>query len=123
VLYLEGSLAPSGEVERVPAQELPAADRPAQLRLLADAGGHGLRRGAAWCAVHASWLGPGEGDADDVLAFAGATTTAKLALPGPHPAVPPLLAAGFRITDVDTFMASELDAWDLQRYWPAPDVG
>jgi GNAT superfamily N-acetyltransferase len=127
VLYLEGSLAEGGDVERVPVEELPAPDRRPQLRLLADAGAHGLIRGDAWCAARpardAVWLGPGEGGADDVLAFAASAERVLVGLPGPHPAVPPLLERGFRIADVDTFMASELDAWELERYFPGPDLG
>lgn len=127
VLYLEGSLDAGGEVERVAVEDLPPRDRAGQMRLLAEAGAHGLVRGRAWTAVRpagaACWLGPGEGEADDVLAFAGSVERATIALPGPHPAVPPLLAAGFRVADIDTFMASELDAWALERYFPGPDLG
>jgi GNAT superfamily N-acetyltransferase len=127
VLYLEGSLAAGAEVERVAVEELPAPDRPGQLRLLAEAGGHGLTRGRAWTAVRPAgatcWLGPGEGGADDVLAFAASVDRATVALPGPHPAVLPLLAAGFRVATLDFFMASELDAWPLERYFPGPDLG
>jgi GNAT superfamily N-acetyltransferase len=128
VLYLEGSFEAEGEVERVPVEDLPAPDRPDQLRLLAETGGHGLVREGAWVAVRptpggGAWLGPGESGADDVLAFAGSVERAKVTLPGPHPAVPPLLAAGFRVTDIDFYMASELDAWALDRYFPAADLG
>jgi GNAT superfamily N-acetyltransferase len=127
VLYLDGSLDADGEVERVPVEELPAPDRPGQLRLLAEAGGHGLLRGRAWTAARpagaACWLGPGEGGADDVLAFAASVDHAIIGLPGPHSAVLPLLAAGFRVDDLDFFMASELDAWELERYFPGPDLG
>jgi len=127
VLYLEGSLDADVEVVRVPIQDLPAPDRPGQLRLLAEAGGHGLTRGSAWTAARPAgdtwWLGPGEGGADDVLAFAASVERTTVALPGPHPAVLPLLAAGFRVEDVDFFMASELDAWPLERYFPGPDLG
>jgi hypothetical protein len=35
----------------------------------------------------------------------------------------PLLGAGFRVADLDFFMASELDAWALERYFPGPDLG
>jgi GNAT superfamily N-acetyltransferase len=127
LLYLVGSLDGGGEVERVPVEDVPAPDRPGQLRLLAEVGSHGLVRGRAWTAVRpagdASWLGPGEGGGDEVLAFAASVERAKIALPGPHPAVPPLLAAGFRVADQDTYMASELDAWELERYFPAPELG
>jgi GNAT superfamily N-acetyltransferase len=39
-------------------------------------------------------------------------------LPGPNPAVRPLLEAGFRIEDRDTFMASEPDLADPARWLP-----
>jgi GNAT superfamily N-acetyltransferase len=42
------------------------------------------------------------------------------AVPGPHPALPALLAAGFRITYVETFAASSIDAFcDPRTYMPA----
>jgi hypothetical protein len=69
------------------------------------------------------WLGPGEGGPDDVLAFVASVDRAIVALAGPHPAVLPLLGAGFRVADLDFFMASELDAWALERYFPGPDLG
>ncbi len=45
---------------------------------------------------------------------------ARLGIPGPHPALPPLIAAGCRIQDMETFLASE-DArfFDPTRYLPS----
>jgi GNAT superfamily N-acetyltransferase len=43
-----------------------------------------------------------------------------LALPGPHPALRPLLEAGARIMDRDTFMASDRDLVDPERLLPHP---
>jgi hypothetical protein len=43
-----------------------------------------------------------------------------LALPGPHPALRPLLEAGARITDRDTFMASSPGLVDPERLLPHP---
>jgi GNAT superfamily N-acetyltransferase len=42
---------------------------------------------------------------------------------GPHPAVPALIAAGFRLSDRDTFMSSDLSLVDPCRYVPSPEVG
>ena len=49
--------------------------------------------------------------------------TAKVAVPGVHPALPLLVAAGFRITDLDTVMASADDTLAMDRYVPHPDLG
>jgi GNAT superfamily N-acetyltransferase len=43
-----------------------------------------------------------------------------LALPGPHPALRPLLEAGARILDRDTFMASSPELVDPERLLPHP---
>ena len=43
-------------------------------------------------------------------------------IPGPNPAVRPLLEAGFRIEDRDTFMASEPDLVDPARLLPNPGM-
>jgi hypothetical protein len=72
-------------------------------------------------------IGPAAGDAEELVAFAAAASAAHgavhLALPGPHPALRPLLAAGLRVSDVDTYMASRPDVLDLTRYVPHPDIG
>ena len=51
------------------------------------------------------------------------TAASRLALCGPHPALAPLLAAGFRVTGADTYMASHPDALDLLTYLPEVDLG
>jgi GNAT superfamily N-acetyltransferase len=52
------------------------------------------------------------------LAAPGPVTT--VCLPGPHPAVRPLLASGWRVTYVDQFMASEPGLLDPRRAVPSP---
>lgn len=44
----------------------------------------------------------------------------RLTIPGPHPALPVLLRAGFRLVDRDTFMASAPDLVDARRSLPDP---
>jgi len=62
--------------------------------------------------------------ADAVLAvLAGlepAGGRARVCLPGPHPAVRALLAAGWRVTEFDLFMATEPDLLDPRRAVPSP---
>ncbi|UBU17095.1 GNAT family N-acetyltransferase [Nonomuraea gerenzanensis] len=59
------------------------------------------------------------------LAATGTPGTAKLALPGLHPLVPTLIAAGWRIADLDTLMADDaaLALIHPDRYAPHPDLG
>ena len=66
-------------------------------------------------------------DADPVAAVAAALQhlgerlgSPALAIPGPHPALRPLLEAGVRIIDRDTFMASRPDLVDPERLLPHP---
>lgn len=78
---------------------------------------------------------PAEGTAegtglDDSAAAAVLTALAELAsgsanvcLPGPHPAVRALFAAGWRVTDFDLFMASEPGMLDPRRAVPSPSHG
>ena len=72
-------------------------------------------------------LGPAVAGAADLVALAGAVAAAhgrvKLAIPGPHPALQPLLEAGLRIVDADTYMATEPGLDDLERRIPHPDLG
>ncbi|QYC42170.1 hypothetical protein Nocox_22830 [Nonomuraea coxensis DSM 45129] len=58
------------------------------------------------------------------LAATGAGS-GRIAVPGPHPLVPLLLGAGWRIADQDTFMADETALTRLRpdRYVPHPDLG
>ena len=46
----------------------------------------------------------------------------RVTLPGPNPAVRPLLDAGFRLEDRDTYMASEPDLVDPARLVPNPGM-
>jgi hypothetical protein len=45
---------------------------------------------------------------------------AHLCLPAPHPAVRPLLAAGWRFSEFDLFMATSPDLLDPRRAVPSP---
>jgi GNAT superfamily N-acetyltransferase len=58
-----------------------------------------------------------------LAALAGLTGLANVCLPGPHPAVRPLLAAGWRVTDFDLYMASEPGMLDPRRAVPSPSHG
>lgn len=81
-------------------------------------------------------IGPAGGDTpqdctDAVLgALAAASrttgaTTARIALPGMHPLIQPLVEAGWHIGDHDTFMANDpaLSLIHPDRYAPHPDLG
>ena len=46
-----------------------------------------------------------------------------LLLLGPHPSLAPLLGAGFRVVDRDTWMCSRFDLVDGRRYAPSPELG
>ena len=46
----------------------------------------------------------------------------RATLPGPNPAVRPLLEAGFRLEDRDTYMASQPDLVDPARLLPNPGM-
>ena len=79
-----------------------------------------------------AFLGPIGGRTEDdmervtralaVRAAAGASHVHLLLL-GPHPGLGPLLAAGFRLVDRDTWMCSRLDLVDGRRYAPSPELG
>jgi len=47
---------------------------------------------------------------------------AMVCLPAPHPAVRPLLGAGWRVRDKDLYMASEPDLLDARRAVPGPSA-
>jgi GNAT superfamily N-acetyltransferase len=69
-------------------------------------------------------------DADDAAAVAAVAEVlatadppdgiARVALPAPHPAVRPLLAAGWRLGEFDLFMATEPGLLDPRRAVPSP---
>jgi GNAT superfamily N-acetyltransferase len=48
---------------------------------------------------------------------------ANVAVLGTHPGLPDLLAAGYRVEDLDTYMATRPDLLDGTRYGPSPTVG
>jgi GNAT superfamily N-acetyltransferase len=138
LLYLEGTIDAGPDdvgrgvagrdeiVERDGAES--GRSRRAALDFLVRAGAYGLTLGdRAYAIVRNGHVGPAAGDADELVAFAAAASaehgTVHLALPGPHPALRPLLEAGLRITDQDTYMASEPGVHDLTRYVPDPDLG
>ncbi|MCW3820211.1 GNAT family N-acetyltransferase [Micromonospora sp. DR5-3] len=62
--------------------------------------------------------------ADAVLAaltaLDGVEGHAQVCLPAPHPAVRPLLAAGWRTADMDVFMATRVDLLHARRAVPSP---
>jgi GNAT superfamily N-acetyltransferase len=55
-----------------------------------------------------------------LAALENAAGQARVCLPAPHPAVRPLLAAGWRATDLDLFMATTVDLLDARRSVPSP---
>ena len=57
------------------------------------------------------------------LGCAGADGPMRVRLPGSHPALPVLLAAGWRIEDHDLFMATRRDLLDPARDVPSPALG
>lgn len=79
-------------------------------------------------AARVATIGPlGATDPDSAIVCARAAArwaaaragTIQLALPGPHPALAPLLEAGFRIVDTDAFMSiAPPDFVDPRRYLP-----
>ena len=135
LLYLDGTIEGGGAPERVEPAALADRDaaaagraRPAALEFLARAGAYGLVTGErAYAVVRDGHIGPAAGDAAEIVAFARAASaehgTVHLALPGPHLALAPLLEAGLRVSDLDTYMASQPGVHDLERYVPDPDLG
>ena len=74
-------------------------------------------------------MAPGVSDADAagaVLALLAsldpAEGRAQVCLPAPHPAVRPLLRAGWRVADKDLYMASEPGLLDPRRAVPCPSA-
>ena len=140
LLYLTGALDAVGVTGRVAAPEVVQRDAAASgrerrelLEFLAGAGAYALigSRPSSYAVVRpapaGAWLGPAAAGADELLAFAGAASTAhggvRLALCGGHPALPPLLDAGMRLHGSDTYMASHPDALDMESYLPEADLG
>jgi GNAT superfamily N-acetyltransferase len=132
LLYLAGPLHGTGAVaERIAVEAVPAGRPGALAFLAAAAGAYGLRAGEGSAVVRpvpgGALLGPAVAGSADLLALAGAVAaahgTVKVAIPGPHPALQPLLEAGLRIKDADTYMASVPGVDDLERRIPHPDLG
>jgi GNAT superfamily N-acetyltransferase len=140
VLYLEGAPAGGAAAERRDPATVVAADAAASgreradmLAFLAGAGAYALG-GAdprAYAVVRpapgGAWLGPAWADGDDLVALVAAASAAhgrvRLPLPGPHPAVAALLERGLGILGMDTYMATDAGAVDLERYVPEADLG
>jgi GNAT superfamily N-acetyltransferase len=114
------------------ADHLAWAARPGGRPVVASHGGRALAAGTAGGAGPAYGLthlalspdaGPAEA-ADAVLAvlasLAPADGRAGVCLPAPHPAVRPLLAAGWRSDDTDVFMATSPGLLDPRRAVPSP---
>jgi GNAT superfamily N-acetyltransferase len=79
---------------------------------------------AAVLAVLAGTGPAGTGPADAGPAGGEAASgLARVCLPGPHPAVRPLLAAGWRVEEFDLFMATEQGLLDPRRAVPSPALG
>ena len=67
-------------------------------------------------------MAPAAGAADAVLAVLASLPgqTARVCLPGPHPAVRALLAAGWRVAEFDLYMATDPGLLDPRRAVPSP---
>lgn len=73
--------------------------------------------------VLAPWAGTADASAAVLAVLAGLAAgggVARACLPGPHPAVRALLAAGWRVGEFDLFMASEPGLLDPRRAVPSP---
>lgn len=122
-------------IDRIADHELWAA-RPAGVSLIAsrngrpNAAGSGGRVGAEYRLSHLVAAGTGEPGAglagDEVIAvlswLKAAGGRAQVCLPAPHPAVRRLLAAGWKVSDLDLYMASEPGLIDPLRTVPAPGL-
>jgi GNAT superfamily N-acetyltransferase len=105
------------------------ARRPAGVGLLARRGGQvmaGATAGGAageYGLTHLA-LAPSADAAEAVLAMLAGLRPedgqALVCLPGPHPAVRPLLAAGWRVAEFDLYMATEPGLLDPSRAVPSP---
>ena len=95
------------------------AFRHGELAAAGTAAGHGAEYGLAHLAT-----APGVPAGDAVLAVLASLSArdgqARVCLPGPHPAVRRLFAAGWRHGDSDVFMASDPGLLDPRRAVPNP---
>jgi GNAT superfamily N-acetyltransferase len=114
------------------ADHLAWASRPAGASLLARHGGQVMAAGTTGGAggeygvTHLA-LAPAADDTDAAAAVLAvlsrlepADGMARVCLPGPHPAVRALLAAGWRVEEFDLYMATEPDLLDPRRAVPSP---
>ena len=142
LLYLRGGVAalppPAGwqAVPAAPAEvaalELAWTQRPGGAGVLARRRGRVTAAGAVGGAggeygmihlVLAPWAGAADASAAVLAVLAGLEPgggLARVCLPGPHPAVRALLAAGWRVEEFDLFMASEPGLLDPHRAVPSP---
>jgi hypothetical protein len=108
------------------------ARRPGGASVLVRRGGQVMAAGTAGGAggeyglTHLS-LAPQADGADSAAAVLAVLTgmqaesgLARVCLPGPHPAVRAVLAAGWRVEEFDLFMATEPDLLDPRRAVPSP---
>jgi GNAT superfamily N-acetyltransferase len=146
LLHLRGEAAPAGvgdagagaggdpDAAAAMDAQLRGYGRPQDHRFLAAAGAEVRIWGRAFAylrtagaTTHVGPCGDLDGGASTVLAAValalGRSPVAALALPGPHPALAPLLDAGFRIVDVDTIMTSPADLLDWRGIVPDTDLG
>lgn len=103
--------------------------RPGGASLLARRGGQVMAGGTAggadgeYAMTHLA-LAPSADAADAVLAMLAGLRPedgqAVVCLPGPHPAIRPLLAAGWRVAEFDLYMATEPGLLDPSRAVPSP---
>ena len=95
------------------------AFRRGELAAAGTAAGHGAEYGLVHLAI-----APGAPAGDAVLAVLASLKApdgrARVCLPGPHPAVRLLFAAGWRHEDTDVFMASDPGLLDPRRAVPSP---
>jgi GNAT superfamily N-acetyltransferase len=98
--------------------------RDGALAAAGTAAGHGDEYGIVHLAVAPDLAGAGARDA--VLTLLASLDApegrAMVCLPAPHPAVRPLLGAGWRVSDKDLYMASEPDLLDARRAVPSPSA-
>ena len=96
--------------------------RRGQVAAAGTVGGAGGEYGVIHLAL-APWAGAADASAAVFAVLAGLEPgggLARICLPGPHPAVRALLAAGWRVEEFDLFMASEPGLLDPHRAVPSP---
>jgi GNAT superfamily N-acetyltransferase len=129
VLYVEGVVVGGSAVTR----QIDVAETGSPVAgLLARAGASALATADGATAVirpdgTGAHLGPATAGGDALMALVARASVERgriaLALPGPHPALRPLLEAGMRVTDVDAYMATEPGLVDLESAAFEADLG